>query len=142
MKKKTEELINEIKTAKSVEEYFAANEKEFVNLSLSAFLSSKLEERKIKKSDLFRRAGQEGSNYGYELFRNDDKAPSRNILISICLAFPLSIEDTQMALRCAGLSLLYPRDERDAYILYAIKKKMKVEDLDEILEEHGMETIL
>lgn len=142
MKKKTEELLNEIKTIKDPERFLKENEDELVDFSLSKFLQTKLEEYKVKKSDLFRRAGMEGSNYGYEIFRNDDKEPSRNILISICLAFPLSMEDTQMALRCAGLSPLYPRDARDAYIMYALKNKMTVENLDEILEEHGMETIL
>ena len=142
MKKSTEELFQEIQMCDCAENYLEENKEEMCRISLSAYLQLMLQKYGLKKSALFRRAGQEGSNYGYELFRNDLKSPSRDILIAICLAFPLTIEETQTALRYAGLAALYPRNIRDAYIMFALKNKMTVDALDEILEEQGSQTLL
>lgn len=142
MSKTTEELMNEIQQFEQVEDFLSENGEETCRLSLSEYLKAKLEERKLKKADLFRKAGLVGSNYGYELFQNDHKVPSRDILLSICLAFPLSIEETQHALRCCGLAVLYPRNIRDAYILFAIKNKMTIDELNDLLTENGHQTLL
>lgn len=142
MKKYTEELMNEIMHNEQPEAFFEENKEEFCQLSLSEYLRSMLQKYGIKKAEVFRRAGQEGSNYGYELFQNDKKVPSRDILLTLCLAFPLTVEETQKALRCAGLALLYPRDCRDVYIMFALKNKMSVDKLDELLDEHGIRTLL
>lgn len=141
MKKNTQELFNEIINSDSPEKYFAKNKNELRGMSLSLFLQSMLEKYGLKKSEVLRKAGQDGSNYGYEIFRNDDKVPSRDWLLSLCIAFPFSIEETQYALRCAGLSELYPRDKRDTYIIYALNNGMSVEDINEILEMHALKTI-
>lgn len=134
--KKTEELINEIKNTENVGSFIAENRNELLDMSLSAYLNEMLKKYGVKKSDLFRRAGQDGSTYGYELFRSDAKVPSRDILLSLCLAFPLEVEEVQKALRCAGLATLYPRNARDAYIIYAFEKKLTIEQLDELLGKH------
>lgn len=142
MRKRTEELLNEIENCEQIKEYLADNGEEICRLSLSDHLRAMLQKYGVKKSELFRRAGQAGSNYGYELFRDDTKTPSRDILLAICLAFPMTIAETQTALRCAGLSVLYPRDARDAYILFALKNKLTVDELDELLEEQKLSTLL
>lgn len=142
MKKSTEELFQEIRMSDDAEDFLEENKEEMCQVSLSGYLQHMLKKYGLKKSVLFRRAGQERSNYGYELFRSDVKSPSRDILIAICLAFPLTIEETQLALRHAGLAALYPRNIRDAYIMIALKNKMTVDSLDEMLEEQGIQTLL
>ncbi|MCQ2539035.1 MAG: hypothetical protein MJ114_01165 [Acetatifactor sp.] len=138
MSKTTEELMNEIRDEESIEKYLSENAGELRTLSLSEYLNSMLEKYHVKKADLFRKAGLVGSNYGYELFQNDKKIPSRDILLSICVAFPMSIDEAQYALRCGGHSVLYARDERDAYILYGLKKKLGVDSVNELLTENGL----
>ena len=140
--KRTEELINEIVAAENPETFISENAEDMINLSLSQYLRSKLEEHNQKKATIFKKAGMEGSNYGYELFRNDEKIPSRNILLAICLAFSFTLEETQMALHCAGISQLYPRDARDVYIIFGIQNGLSLEEIDELLESQGLETIL
>ncbi|MBO4782955.1 MAG: hypothetical protein J5522_11205, partial [Lachnospiraceae bacterium] len=95
----------------------------------------------VKRADLFRRAGLVGNNYGYEIFKNDKKSPSREILLQISMAFPLTIDETQQVLRKAGTAVLYPRDRRDAYILYALKNQMRLEELNDKLSENGMKIL-
>lgn len=141
MKKTTEELINEIEKGSTVEAYLEENAGQMRMLSLSEYLQEMLEKYGIKKADLFRRAGLVGNNYGYELFQNDRKSPSRDILLKLCVAFPLTIEETQYALRCGNLAVLYPRNMRDAYILFALKNKMSVDVLNELLVEKKQDTL-
>lgn len=142
MKKTTNELFNEIQRNESPEKFMERNEAELRETSLSAFLQEMIVKYNIKRADLFRKAGLVGSNYGYELFQNDKKTPSRDILLTLCISFPLTLEETQYALRCAGLAILYPRDRRDAYILFGIKNGLTVDALNELLTEKHLDTIL
>lgn len=139
--KTTDELMNDICNVSEIADYIEENEGELEKLSLSEFLQNMLRKYNMKKADLFRRAGIVGNNYGYEILQNDKKSPSRDVVLTICVAFPLTIEECQHALRCAGLAILYPRDKRDAYILYALKEKMSVTGLNDILEENGLKTL-
>lgn len=139
MQKTTEVLITELKTTKSVEKFINENTEELQELSLSAVLRELLEKYKIDKSEVFRKAGMADNTYGYELFRNDDKKASRDKLIRICIGFPLTIEETQKVLRCGKVRPLYPRDERDAYILFALNKGFTLDELNDLLYEHKLE---
>ena len=140
-KKTTEELFHEIKNAETAQSYFQENGEEVTELSHSAYLRRLLELHHVKKAELFRRAGLVGNNYGYELFRNDQKSPSRDILLRLSLAFPLTIEETQQLLRQAGLAILYPRDRRDAFVLFALKENKSLDELNTLLIEKGLKAL-
>ena len=139
--KTTEELFHEIEEEKSMQSFFQENKNEMKELSHSAYLQYLLEVHRLKKAELFRRAGLVGNNYGYELFRSDRKTPSRDILLRLSLAFPLNMEETQQLLRQAGLATLYPRDRRDAYVLFALNEKKSVDELNSLLLENGLKTL-
>ncbi|MBR4733388.1 MAG: hypothetical protein IK081_11540 [Lachnospiraceae bacterium] len=136
--KTTEELMHDIADGVTMQEFVTLNAEEMMQGSLSAYLRTMLERYQVKKADVFRKAGLVGSNYGYEIFQSDKKTPSRDILLMICLAFPMTIDETQRALRHAGLALLYPRDARDAYVLYALKNQTPVDELNTLLHEKGL----
>jgi len=139
--KTTDQLMNDIMQDDKVEKFLSENQGEMQDMSLSAYLRFLLKEKGVKKADVFRKAELVGSNYGYEIFRNDKKTPSRDILLMISLAFPLTIEETQQALRRAGLAILYPRDLRDAYVLYGLKNQIGVENLNALLVEKGLKPL-
>lgn len=135
----TEQLLNQINNADSIENYIEDNEGNFWNPSLTEYLEALLKKYKVKKSEIFQRAGLVGNNYGYEIFNGAKKQPSRDILIQICIAFPLSVEEAQQVLRKAGKAILYPRDKRDAFILFALKRQMTLDELNDKLFENGIE---
>ena len=139
MQKTTEVLINELKSIKNVDKFINENAEELQELSLSAVLRELLEKYGIDKSEVFRKAGMSDNTYGYELFRNDEKKASRDKLIRICIGFPLTVEETQRVLRCGKVRPLYPRDERDAYILFALHKGFTLDELNDLLYEHELE---
>jgi hypothetical protein len=138
MRKSTEQLMNELKNASDIAEFVNQNQAEMLDLSLSEYLRQLLEKYNLEKSDVFRRAKMTESNYGYELFRDDSKKASRDKLIQICVGFPLTIEETQEVLRYGKVRTLYPRDERDAYVLFALKNGYDMAQLNDLLFAHGL----
>ncbi len=138
MRKSTEQLMNELKNTTNIGDFLSKNQNEMMDLSLSEYLRQLLEKYNLEKSDVFRRAKMTESNYGYELFRDDSKKASRDKLIQICVGFPLTIEETQEVLRYGKVGTLYPRDERDAYILFALKNGYDVAQLNDLLFTNGL----
>lgn len=138
MRKSTEQLMNELKNTTDIGDFLSKNQTEMLDLSLSEYLRQLLGKYNLEKSDVFRRAKMTESNYGYELFRDDSKKASRDKLIQICVGFPLTIEETQEVLRYGKVGTLYPRDERDAYILFALKNGYDVAQLNDLLFTNGL----
>ena len=56
------------------------------------------------------------------------RKPGRDKVLAIAIGLKLSIDETQKALKLAGLNELYPKSKRDSIIIYAINKKMNVMD--------------
>jgi len=139
MQKSTEILMNELKTTDKIESFVSENADEIQELSLSEYLRELLVKYGFDKSEVFKRAGMSDTNYGYELFRNDNKKASRDRLIRLCIGFPLSIEETQKVLQYGKVRPLYPRDERDAYILFGLNKKYTLDEINDLLYEHNLE---
>ena len=138
MRKSTEQLMNELKNTTDIGDFLSKNQNEMMDLSLSEYLRQLLEKYNLEKSDVFRRAKMTESNYGYELFRDDSKKASRDKLIQICVGFPLTIEETQEVLRYGKVRTLYPRDERDAYVLFALKNNYDMAQLNDLLFANGL----
>lgn len=138
MRKSTEQLMNELEHATDIGDFVAQNQNEMLDLSLSEYLRQLLNKYNLEKSDVFRRAKMTESNYGYELFRDDSKKASRDKLIQICIGFPLTIEEAQEVLCYGKVRTLYPRDERDAYILFALKNSYDMAQLNDLLYAHGL----
>ena len=138
MQKTTEMLMNELITIDEIESFVSDNNEEILDLSLSDYLNELLAKYDFKQSDIFKRAGIT-TNYGYELFNGDKKKPSRDILIRLCIGFPLTIKEAQTVLRCGKVRQLYPRDERDAYILFALNKRYSIDKLNELLYDQNLE---
>lgn len=137
MRKTTEQLMNELKKTRNIIDFVVENQEEMSDMSLSEYLRQLLEKYQVEKSMIFRRAKMIENNYGYELFRDDTKKASRDKLIKICFGFPLTIEEAQEVLRRGNVRTLYPRDQRDAYVLFALKNGYSVDQLNDLLFENG-----
>lgn len=53
------------------------------------------------------------------------------------IGFPLTVEDTQYLLWLGGHSELYVRNSRDAYIMFALKKRYGITETNELLFKNG-----
>lgn len=64
--------------------------------------------------------------------------PSRDALISICLAIGTTVEEVQYLLKYAGQAPLYVRRRRDVVIWFGFMKHMSAEEVNSKLLERGM----
>ncbi len=65
------------------------------------------------------------------------KKPGRDKVLAIAIGLKLSIDETQKALKLAGLNELYPKSKRDSIIIFAINQKMNVMDTNAELARYG-----
>ena len=135
MNKRTEELMQMLNTADALEDYWAVNQNELLEPSPEIYLNKLLKQYQVTKNEVIRRSGLN------QIFAGSKK-PSRDKLIALIFGFPLHLNDAQRLLRVGGASELYPRVRRDSIILFGLKQKLSVQELDDLLFELGEQTIL
>ena len=80
--------------------------------------------------------------YGYKLLSGEKKTRQRDIILRICYAAELSLEETQEALRKYPMPELYARIPRDALLMIAFNERSgSVLDVNTLLKKHGMESL-
>lgn len=137
--KNTSELENEIKNAKDIVDYMEHNREE---MHVNTF-SECLEAWRFKKNrsipDVIDKSNLNKS-YVYQIF-NGKRTPSRDKVIALAFGLGLDADETQQLLRQAGYRSLYPRDKRDALLLFAISKKENIIAANEFLDDHEVEVL-
>jgi len=139
MKKRTEELMQMLEKNQNIVEFVNSHNEEFSKMALPECLSWLLSQYDKKKSDVINRSGL-NQIYAYQIFAGT-KNPSRDKLIAIMFGYELSVDDGNMLLKSAGLSNLYPRDKRDAVIIFGLNNKLNIGEVDEALFDLGLEII-
>ena len=137
--KTTEELEHELRNATNILDYLERNSQEMMLDSLPTYLNQWLKRKKCSKADVVR-----GSNltkaYVYQIFQGR-KHPSRDKVIALAFGFGLDAEETQTLLKQAGYGTLYPRDPRDALLLFSIQQKQDIVTANELLYDHNIEVL-
>jgi len=59
--------------------------------------------------------------------------PGRNIVLRIAFCMSATYPETSQMLRLAGQGALYPRVRRDAILIYAIEKKLTMQQANDML---------
>ena len=140
MKKTTEELLNELKAAKAIEEFTGINAGEFEVLSLPQILAQFLNKYKKMRIDVIK-AARFDYTYGYQIF-DGKKRPKREKLLQLAFGFPLSLEDTNRLMQTGGVNGLYVRCKRDVICMYCLHKGMSLEECNSYLYQLGEETLV
>lgn len=138
MKKRTDDLINEIIESKNISRYIDSNRDEFLNISLHDHLQSLLAETQMKVSEVVDRSYK--GEYIYQVFRGIKK-PGRDVLLCIALAMELGLEKTIYLLRIARMQALDARNRRDSVIMFATERKMSVPDTNDVLYQFEEECL-
>lgn len=134
--KTTEELTNEIKNVDDINKFKKINDNEFLDINLSDYLTGLLTKYSVDKSTVFKTAHMTDNNYGYEIFSGKKTNVSRDKLIHIAFGFPLTCEETNDMLILGKMRPLYPRDKRDALIMYALNNKYTIDKVNDLLFEN------
>lgn len=141
-KKTTTELLHilsSVRTPAELQEYTNALTKEHISCSFSEYISQKLHEKNISAAQLIR-ASQIQRNYGYQIL-NGTRMPSRDKVLSLCLALSLDLTETQRALTCSQNGMLYSKNKRDSILIFSIKKNLSVMETNDLLAEMHENTL-
>ncbi len=133
--KSTDELSHEIKEATDIEDYLKNNRDNMITRTLPQHLALLLSQKGLSRAQVVRGSLLDRA-YVYQIF-SGEKSPSRDKLIALAFGLCLTAAETQRLLRLSCNRELYARDERDSLILYAMQRKMTIQDTNELLFGHG-----
>lgn len=105
----------------------------------AGYLGRLIEERQVKKSELFNVATIERS-YGYQILKGR-RLPSRDKVLALALSLQLSLEETGRLLSLSDNGALYANVKRDAVIIYCLARHMSVMDTNLLLAQHGYDSL-
>lgn len=133
----TEEVLQELLDAPSLDEFIDAHE--FPAVTLPEFLERILEKKGLKRSRVVRMADL-NETFGYQIFTGA-RNPSRDKVLQIAFAMALSLRETNRALMAAGASSLDPKCRRDAIIIFCIDQGCSLQKVNEELYRLGEDTV-
>jgi hypothetical protein len=138
-KESTDDLMRQLLESGDIEKYIEKKKDALGTQLVSDYLSIMLKQKNISRAEAIEKAGIDRV-YGYEIFRAK-KVPGRDTLLRLLLAFNTGIIDTQHILKNTGYPILYPKNIRDAIIIYGIQKSLDTDRLNILLFDFGQKTI-
>lgn len=139
MIKETEEMLQQLKTAESLNGYLQDNREQLVDSTISTQLETALAETGLTKSAVLLRS-EINDIYGYQLFAGSRK-PSRDKLIALCIGMELTLDRSQQLLKATGFAPLYAKNKRDSILIFGIQNKQSVFEINNALYEHNEKTL-
>ncbi len=134
---RTEELLERLRHAASIDDYL--DELPPFDLRFTEYLNKALVRHGVSVTDVKNRCGFNGTHC-YQVF-SGTRGCDRDRVVLIALAFPMDLEETQQLLSRAGFSRLWPKEARDAIIIFGIEHGQDYQEIDVKLHERGYETL-
>lgn len=138
MKNTTKTLEKKILSQTDFEQVISESTEELLDLQLDNYLELLLNKYHKEKKEIIA-ATSIDLIYGYQIFNGTRKKPSRDFLLQIAFAFPLTVQETKHLLYYGHAKSLYPRIKRDAYIMFALQNQYSIYDTNAYLSENQME---
>lgn len=135
MKKSTEELLKTLKHTANITSYLSQEQENFKTLPLHLYLDKIFADKEISPSQCIRNSGLDRT-YCYQIF-SGRKLPSRDKVLALCFGLSLDFEETQLLLKSTGYTQLYPRNERDSIIIFALQRNTSILQANELLLDMG-----
>lgn len=137
--KDTNNLRQELMEAPSLDQFLSENQDSFNQDSICELLNRLFQKRRISKATLAKQSGM-SEVYLHQVF-SGWRNPSRSRLLCLCFGLNASLEETQELLKQCGFAQLYPKDRRDAIILYGILNGMDLFGVNDKLFAENEETL-
>lgn len=143
--KNTKELAEVLgRTHLSEFDKYCNENKQSMNLdkdSFSVYIKDILCQKKIKQQTVFLKADIP-ERYGYKLLSGQKHTKQRDIILRICYAAELSLEETQRALKKYEMPELYAKIPRDAFLMIIFNERPgTIIDVNELLKANGLEPL-
>lgn len=105
------------------------------------YIREKIKERKLKQQDVFL-AADVPEKYGYKLLSGEKHTKQRDVILRLCYASELTLEETQKALKLYRMPELYVKVPRDAMIMIAFNERPgSILEVNSFLKKNGMEIL-
>lgn len=141
MKKSTDDLMNILKQAPSVDDYFDQNDNEIFFGSLSDLINYFRVRKGLEKADVWRGSGLT-KGYAYEIMSGKStKNFSRDKVIMLCFGLKLTVDEAQQLLKKSGYAPLYARDTRDSIIIFSLENHINIVSTNIKLGEYNLEIL-
>ena len=137
--KDTNNLQQELMETATLDQFLSENQDNFNRDSICELLNRVFQKRRISKATLAKQSGM-SEVYLHQVF-SGRRNPSRNRLLCLCFGLNASLEETQELLKRCGFAQLYPKDRRDAIILYSILNGMDLFAVNDKLFAENEETL-
>ena len=137
--KETGDLREGLMKAPDLGQFLAENQENFEDAKAYETLNEFFLKKKISKSVLAKRAGM-SEVYLHQVF-SGKRNPSRSRLLCMCVGMQATLEETQEMLKLCGYAQLYPKNKRDAIVLFGITHGKDLFEINDLLFEEEVETL-
>ncbi len=140
--KSTDELLKILRSTPNtskLKHYMDALSSDNAPLTFVEFIHQELTLQQISVSKLIS-LSQIQRNYAYQIL-DGKRNPSRDKVLSLCLALNFDLPKAQHALTLSNNSQLYSRHKRDSVLIFALEKNLSVQAANELLYEMGENTL-
>lgn len=131
--KSTSVLLNDISASPSAEVFLSRNEESFADKLFQKQVLNHIAAKRITKLELVKRSYLNAS-YVYDIL-NAKKRPSRDTVLRLAFGLRLNLAECNRLLKFAEYSDLYPRDKRDAVIIFHIMNGSGLPEANDQLHE-------
>ncbi len=135
----TSALLSELIDKEDLKAFLEEHQEDFINITPAEYLNTLADKYSISMAEIARTANL--GDYIYKIFRGE-RNPSRDVLICICLAMNVSLDELQLLLRLAQFYTLDVKNERDAVILHGLKKNKSLLEINAMLYELKLELLI
>ena len=109
--------------------------------SFYIYIKDLLAKKKITQQSVFLKADIP-ERYGYKLLSGEKHTRQRDVILRICYAAELTLDETQRALKKYEMPELYPKNPRDALMMIMFNERPgSILDVNALLKENGMDPL-
>ena len=131
--KDTNNLQQELMAAPDLDRFLSENQDNFNDGNIHELLNTLFQKRKLSKAALAKRSGM-SEVYLHQVF-------SGRRLICLCFGLSATLEESQELLKQGGFAQLYPKNRRDAIIIYGLVNGAGLFEVNDKLFSEGEETL-
>ncbi len=130
----TENILEAILNSSHIDSFLQDYVDSFTEITLKDYLNTLIEKYDLKKSVVIKES-QLGEPFARQLFSGIRSKPSRDKVLSLAIAMKITLDECQKLLQVAQVNELYPKNRRDAIIIYGLAKKLSVPQVNDVLYE-------
>lgn len=105
------------------------------------YMKELMKEKSLTQQVVFLRADIP-ERYGYKLLSGEKHTRQRDVILRICYAAELSLEEMQRALKKYDMPALYPKIPRDAFLMILFNERPgNIIEINELLKKNEMEPL-